>query len=102
MFQKVVCPFDSVGYCKFKDHCHKEHLKEDCCNSSFPRKGCLKRHRNQCKYGDFCKRYNKYQSCEIRHFLNIKKVDNLLADNEEFHDAIDEIYHSKLKQLISY
>ena len=37
MFEKVICLFYSVGYCKFKDHCHKEHPKEDCCNSSCPK-----------------------------------------------------------------
>ena len=91
MFDKVIRPFYSVGYCKFKDHCLKEHPKEDCCKSSCPKKGCLKRHRKQCIYGDFCRRYSKHQSCEFRHFHDNKEVDYLLADDEEFYDTIDKM-----------
>ena len=42
MFDKVICPFYSVSYCKLKDHSCKEHPKEDCCNSSCPKKVVLK------------------------------------------------------------
>ena len=100
MFDKVICPFYSVNYCIFKDHCCKEHPKEDCCNSSCPKNGCLKRHRKQCKYGDFCRRYNKDQSCEFRHFHDSKEVDNMLADNEEFDDAINEREYVIVKNII--
>jgi hypothetical protein len=47
------------------------------------KKGCLKRQRKQCKYGDFCRRYNIDQSCEFQHFHDNKEVDNLPAGAEE-------------------
>ena len=72
MLDNVVCPFYSVGYCKSKVQCHKEHPNEDCSNSLCQRKGCFKRHRKQCRYGGSCKIY--YKSCEFLHLH--KKLSN--------------------------
>ena len=63
------------------------------------KKGCLKRHRKQCKYGDFCRRYNIDQSCEFKHFHDNKEVDNLPADAEEFYDAIDQMEYGNVKNM---
>ena len=70
MLDKVVCPFYSVGYSKFKVQCHKEYPQEDCSNSLCQRKGCFKRHRKQCRYGGSCKLYIKDKSCEFLHSQN--------------------------------
>ena len=59
MFGMKVCPYYSVGYCKFRDQCIRIHFTEDCENSSCKRKGCLKRHRSQCQFGGSCQRNNK-------------------------------------------
>ena len=67
MLDKVVCPFYSVGYCKCKVQCHKEHPQEDCSNSLCQRKGCFKRYRKQCRYGGSRKLYIKNKSCEFLH-----------------------------------
>lgn len=63
------------------------------------KKGCLKRHRKQCKYGDFCRWYNIDQSCEFKHFHDNKEVDNLPADAEEFYDAIDQMEYGNVKNM---
>ena len=34
MFEMEVCPYYSVGYCKFRDQCFKVHFTEDLKNSS--------------------------------------------------------------------
>ena len=91
MLEKVVCPFYSVGQCKFKDQCLREHHKEDCKDSLCRRKGCPKRHRRPCRYGNICKIYNKDKSCEFRHyFIDLDKnnktyesVTNQLKDSKE-------------------
>ena len=30
MYEKVMCPYYTDGYCKFRNHCLKEHPEEDC------------------------------------------------------------------------
>ena len=76
MFEKVICLFYSVGYCKFKDHCHKEHPKEDCCNSSFQNKGVLKDIRNNVNIKTFAedtKKIKAVNSC-IFTLLKVLKI----------------------------
>ena len=113
MLAKVVCPYYSVGYCKLKDQCHKEHHKEDCSNNVCQRKGRFKRHRKQCRYEGSCKWYIKDKSCEFLHSHNKlsthdnrrENVTNQLKESQEYivkimHDILELKKMNKEKSLI--
>ena len=95
MFDKVICPFYSVGYCKFKDQCHKKLPTEECNNSLCQRKWCLKRHRKQCKCGLSYKLYKLDKSCEFLQLhtnvsnRTLEKVKEKLRESEEIVVKID-------------
>ena len=72
----VVCPYYSVGFCKFKDQCLKEHPKEYCNDVTCNRIGSLKRHKSLCKYGSYCKRQMRNRSCEFRHMAGFTQGGN--------------------------
>ena len=68
------------------DQCFRVHFTEDCEISSCKRKGCLKRHRRQCRFGGSCRRNNKDKSCEFSHSgpdSNIERITNQLRESEE-------------------
>ena len=82
MSDKVVCPYYSVGYCKFGDQCLKEHFNEDCNDMTCKRIECPKTHKQLYKYGSYCKRHIRNRSCEFR--LMISKP----LDNEKGHKKL--------------
>ena len=93
MSDNVVCPYYSVGFCKFKDQCLKEHPKEDCHDVTCNRIGCLKRHKRLCKYGTYCKRHIRSRSCEFRHMTaepldNKKELTELTEELKEYKDSV--------------
>ena len=65
----LVCKYQNVGYCKYKDKCRFQHSNEDC-DKKYDKRNCMKRHRKICKHGETCKYKLK---CEFRHPL---KKDN--------------------------
>ena len=88
-----MCPYYTVGYCKFRNHCLKEHPKEYCNNKACKRTNCFKRHKSQCKYGSYCKRHIKNKSCEFKHITaeplnNNKEIKKLLRQLEEYKDLV--------------
>ena len=74
MFDKVICPFYSVGYCKFKDQCRKEHPKEDCRNSSCQKRVVLKDIGNNVNKETFVEDTIKIKAVNSHIFMIIKKL----------------------------
>ena len=70
MSEKVLCAFYNVGFCKFKDLCPKFHPKEECLKFNCKRKGCFKRHKRWCRYGQECRRFRKDKNCAFKHSIN--------------------------------
>ena len=67
------------GYCKFQEHCQKEHIDIICSeNTKCENNGCVKRHPKPCKYFT---RYNKckFDKCAYLHVKegNIIKIEDL-------------------------
>ena len=46
----VVCKYFQSGFCKFQEHCRKQHVKELCETDKCTSKVCIKRHPKVCKY----------------------------------------------------
>ena len=93
MYDKVVCPYYSVGYCKFRNQCLKKHPKDDCNVKTCKRFNCFKKHKSQCKYGSNCKRHIKNRSCEFKHITeeplnNNKELKELTRELKEKKDLI--------------
>ena len=88
-----MCPYYTVGFCKFRNHCLKEHPKEDCNEKACKRSICLKRHKSQCKYRSSCKRHIKNRSCEFKNITaellnNNKELKELTRQLEEYKDLV--------------
>ena len=90
MYDKVVCPYYSVGYSKFKNQCLKEHPKEDCNDITCKRFNCFKRHKSQCKHGNYCKSHFKNRSCEFRNI-----TEEPLNNNKELKELTRELEKNK-------
>ena len=80
-----ICQHHKFGYCRFKDQCKKEHLKEKCQSLSACTevKSCNKRHPKACKrfvFEKFC-RFNDDSA-----YLHLTRDDSKEAHNEVIED----------------
>ena len=83
--EQLVCKHFQTGFCKFAEHCSKQHVKEICQTNKCGSKTCIQRHPNICKYftthnackfGDTC----AYQHKISKENSNIKElVDKLFV-----------------------
>ena len=86
---KSICKFNQSGFCKYKDHCRKQHVMDICPTSMCTNMSCLIRHPKVCKY-----------------FLNFSKFGKLCAflhglekqtDTETIRELEQEIQHLNTK-----
>ena len=90
MTTQSICQFNKFGFCKFKEACRKQHVKESCELISCDGKICIQRHpkecslftnRGYCKFGEWC------------HFLHIVKKDpemeKIKSENKEILKKLD-------------
>ena len=79
--EAAVCKHYQTGYCKFKEHCRKHHVKDICETENLKSKTCNYRHPKVCKYltahntrkfGEHCVYQHKTMmaSTEINHIVN--------------------------------
>ena len=79
--EAVVCKHYQTGYCKFKEHCQKHHVKDICETENCKSKTCNYRHpkvckyltaHNTCKFGEHCAYQHKIPkaSTEINVIVN--------------------------------
>ena len=59
------CSFNDRGYCKFREHCRKQHHKTICPNEKCDR-NCNARHPKPCKFKTKCK-FNAKLICAYKH-----------------------------------
>jgi hypothetical protein len=63
----VVCRYFQTGYCKFKEHCRKHHIKELCETVKCTSKTCKYRHKRICKFFMANKTCKFGEHCEYLH-----------------------------------
>ena len=95
--EEEVCLYQKFGFCKYRDHCSKRHLEEECQNLSncISKKSCAKRHpklcreyvlHRRCPYGDKCdylhKEHEKSQE-EIKMNTKLEELEKLVKDKNE-------------------
>ena len=92
-----VCSYHKFGYCKHKEHCRKQHVKEICENISCEVSVCSSRHPKICKfYRDYGR--CKFNPCMFRHVDNTIDTSELKKENEKILKMIETI-DDKLKDI---
>ena len=72
MAAQNVCSYFKFGYCKHREYCRKQHVKDTCENKECDISNCNLRHPKICKfYRDY--NYCKFDPCMFRH---VEKEDN--------------------------
>ena len=91
MAATVICKFNQYGYCRYKETCRKQHINENCENSSCDWKTCKLRHPKSCKflreYG-FCK-FGEW--CRFFHFEKENFMDKFKRENDVILKKLSEI-----------
>ena len=90
-----VCLYFKFGYCKHKEHCRKQHIKELCEKTSCDISNCTLRHPKICKFHrdhGMC----KFNPCMFRHVEN--DFDEMKKENDKLLKMITNI-DNKLKDL---
>ena len=85
-----VCLYFKFGYCKHKDCCRKQHVKEVCVNKACEISTCSLRHPKICK---FYREYGqcKFNPCLFRHVDTIIDIDALKRENENILERLKTI-----------
>ena len=92
-----LCLYNKFGYCKHKDHCRKQHVKEVCAKISCDISNCTSRHPKICKfYRDYgmC----KFDPCMFRHEDATSQISELKKENHSLLKQIENI-DKKLEDL---
>ena len=85
-----VCSYNKFGYCKHKEHCRKQHVKELCEKKSCDISNCSLRHPKTCKfYRDYGR--CKFNPCMFRHIDNTIDLVELRKENEKIVKIIQSI-----------
>ena len=87
---KNVCLYFKFGYCKHKECCRKQHVKEVCDNKACEVSTCSLRHPKICK---FYREYGqcKFQPCMFRHVDTIIDFDALKNENKNILERLKTI-----------
>ena len=97
MATPVICSHFMFGYCKYRENCRKQHVKEVCDNSECDIKTCRFRHPRRCK---FYKEYRKckFDPCAFLHINTENNLENLISENNAIKVKLKEVEES-LKEL---
>ena len=92
-----VCRYNKFGYCKFKEHCRKQHVNEVCTNDNCEVHSCSLRHPKSRKY---YREYGrcKFNPCAFKHKDSENDFENLKSENITIKEKIEAIDKS-LKEL---
>ena len=86
-----LCKFNQSGFCKYKDHCRKQHVMDICPTSMCTNMTCLLRHPKVCKYFLNFRRCKFGESCAFLHGPEKQ------TDAESIRELEQEIQHLKAK-----
>ena len=97
MATQSLCNYNKFGFCKFREVCRKQHVKELCEELSCDGKTCIQRHpkeckffrnRGYCKFGEWC------------HFLHVVRKNPEIEKIKEENKAILEKLNALEKLLL--
>ena len=71
----TVCKHFQTGFCKFGEHCRKQHVQEICPTKQCKSKACIQRHPNVCKYFATHNTCKFGEKCAYQHKISKGKSD---------------------------
>ena len=82
----IICSHFRYGYCKFQQHCQKQHVNVVCpdipnCNNDL----CFKRHPKACK------NYAKYNKCRFQQFAYSHEKNEHQSKVEKLEKEVNEL-----------
>ena len=111
--ETVFCKHFQTGFCKFKEHCRKQHIKEVCPYSQCKSEFCMKRHpricnyfntHNTCKFGEDCAYKHKVtnESTNINKLeAKLNTLENTVKAMAEKIEVLEDKLNTKNKESIS-
>ena len=111
--ESVVCKHFQTGFCKFEEHCRKQHIQDISPNCKCADKACTKRHprickffnnHNTCKFGEHCAYQHKTTKENNDIMILAAKVDDLENTVKVMSaniDVLEERLQNKSKESIS-
>ena len=79
----MICKYNQSGFCKYQDHCRKQHISTICQNLTHTKVTCLNRHPRICKFFASFGRCKFGASCAYLHSSSLESVAAKLAKFEE-------------------
>ena len=86
----TVCQHFKFGYCKFRDNCRQEHVKEICENYDCHAYSCRLRHPQTCRYWEKYKRC-KFDPCAFAHKNHLSELLEIKKENSEIKEKLASI-----------
>ena len=83
----TICQHFKFGYCKFRDNCRQEHVKEICANFDCQVYSCTLRHPKTCRYWERYKRC-KFDPCAFAHKNDSSELLELKKENLEIKNKL--------------
>ena len=97
--EQVVCKHFQTGFCKFAEHCRKQHVQEICQTNQCTLKSCTQRHPNICRY------FNTHNACKFgekcAYLHNITKEKSDTAELENKINKLEEWVQTMSQQITS-
>ena len=89
----TVCLHNKFGFCKYGEHCRKEHVEVVCENEECTVNECSKRHPRPCKYFREFGKCKFSEICAFSHNVSVDPIERRMdpcSDPEfELHNHID-------------
>ena len=83
----TVCQHFKFGYCKFRDNCRQEHVKEICSNYDCDVHSCRLRHPQTCRYREKYRRC-KFDPCAFAHKNHLSELLEIKKENAEIKEKL--------------
>ena len=80
---ETICKFNQSGFCKYQNHCRKQHIMDICPTSMCNNMSCLFRHPKVCKFFNNFKRCKFGELCAYLHGPEIQTEDRKISELEE-------------------
>ena len=86
-----ICKFNQSGFCKYKEHCRKQHVMDVCPTSMCNNMSCLLRHPKVCKF------FLSFMRCKFGEACAFLHGPDKQTDAENISELEQEIQHVKAK-----
>ena len=93
MATPVICSHFKFGFCKFREHCRKQYVKDVCENAECDIRTFKFRHPRKCKYYSEYRRC-KFDPCAFLHINTNNNIEHLKPENAAIKEKLRELEES--------